>query len=92
MNDARRRRIRTAIKELREDTTDVEMVRGILEDVQSEEEDARDNTPESLQESDGYMVREESCDFLDDALGTLDSDDPGTFANVIETLLQIDGV
>ena len=88
MDNIRRRRIRAAIEELRKDTPDIDVVRSILEGVQGEEEDARDNTPESLQETDRYIVCEESCDALEEAVDALDDD----IEAAVEALSRIDGV
>lgn len=65
MNKARRaelNRIINAIQELKND----------LEVVHDEEEDAMDNMPESLQDSDRYYAMEEAVDSMDDALDELD--------------------
>lgn len=65
MNKARRaslNRIINAIQELKND----------LEVVHDEEEDAMDNMPESLQDSDRYCAMEEAVDSMDNALDELD--------------------
>lgn len=92
LNNTRRQRIRAAIKELQKDKPDIDVARSILEDVLSEEEDARDNTPESLQESDRYQVCEESCDLLEQAIDDLCNEDGIDIEDVLDTLAQIDGV
>lgn len=92
MNNIRRQQIRAVIKELREGKLDIDMARSILEDVLSEEEDARDNTPESLQESDRYQVCEESCDLLEQAIDDLGNEEDADIEDVLNTLSQIDGV
>lgn len=88
----RRRRIRTAIKELQKDKPDIDVARSLLEGVLNEEEDARDNTPESLQESDRYQVSEESCDLLEQAIDDLGNEEDTDIDDVLNTLSQIDGV
>lgn len=92
LNNTRRRQIKMAIKELQKDKPDIDMARSILEDVLSEEEDARDNTPESLQESDRYQVCEESCDLLEQAINDLGDEEDTNIEDVLDTLAQIDGV
>lgn len=92
LNNTRRRQIRMAIKELQKDKPDIDMVRSILEDVLSEEEDARDNIPESLQESDRYQVCEESCDLLEQAIDDLGNEENTNIEDVLDTLAQIEGV
>lgn len=88
MNNVRRRRIRVVIDELRKDVPNIEMARSIIENVQGEEEDVRDNTPESLQEFERYAVCEESCDALEEALDALDDD----IETAVVALSRIDGV
>lgn len=92
LNNMRRRQIRAAIKELQKDKPNIDVARSILEDVLSEEEDARDNTPESLQESDRYQVCEESCDLLEQAIDDLGNEEETDIGDVLDTLAQIDGV
>lgn len=65
MNKARRaelNRIINAIQDLKSD----------LEIVHDEEEEAMDNMPESLQDSDRYCAMEEAVDSMDNALDELD--------------------
>lgn len=80
-----------AIEKLRKDKPEIETARNIMEDILSEEEDARDNIPESLQDSDRYQVCEESCDLLEQAIDALDEEDTD-IEDVLNTLAQIDGV
>lgn len=92
MNNSRRRRLRLAIEKLRKDKPEIETARNILEDILSEEEDARDNIPESLQDSDRYQVCEESCDLLEQAIDVLGDEEDTDIEDVLNTLAQIDGV
>lgn len=92
MNNMRRQQIRVAIKELQKDKPDVDAARSILEDVLSEEEDARDNIPESLQESDRYQVCEDSCDLLEQVIDDLGNEEETDIEDALNTLAQIDGV
>lgn len=80
------------MKELRRKRPDLDAARSILEDVLSEEEEARDNTPESLQESERYGVCEESCDLLEQAIDDLCNEEDTDVEDVLNTLAQIDGV
>lgn len=43
-----------------------------LREVQSEEEECRDNMPENLQNSDRYMQSEEACDQLAECVDALE--------------------
>lgn len=81
-----------AIEKLQKDKPDIETARSILEDILSEEEDARDNIPESLQDSDRYQVCEESCDLLEQAIEELGDEEDTDIGDVLNTLAQIDGV
>lgn len=92
LNNMRRQQIRVAIKELQKDKPDVDAARSILEDVLSEEEDARDNIPESLQESDRYQVCEDSCDLLEQVIDDLGNEEETDIEDALNTLAQIDGV
>lgn len=46
--------------------------RSLLEDLLQEEEDAMDNVPESLHDSDRYHDMEEAVDFISDAISQLE--------------------
>lgn len=81
-----------AIEKLQKDKPDIETARSILEDILNEEEDARDNIPESLQDSDRYQVCEESCDLLEQAIDELGDEEDTDIGDVLNTLAQIDGV
>ena len=92
VNNARRRQIRAAIRELQKDIPEIGLVLDILESALRDEEDARDNTVESFQDTDAYNIREESCELLDEAISVIDVDDTDTFHEAIDILFQIDGV
>lgn len=66
MNNARRKRI-TALRDK------AYCLQDELEAILEEEQEARDNIPESLQGSERYERAEESCYRLEDALETLTS-------------------
>lgn len=71
MNKARRIRIQKQVIRLEsilDYKTELEDIRDELEDTNMEEEMARDNTPESLQESDRYIESEEISDKIDSAI------------------------
>lgn len=92
MNNQRRKWIRTLIRELQMPSPDLDRISCDLDNLLYEECDAMDNIPESLQESDRYMVAEESCSYLEDAISALDPDDPDSAEEVVEILMQIDGI
>ena len=94
MNNTRRKTIRGIINRLTSECADLDMIRNEIEDLLSEEEEARDNTPENLQNSDIYTVKEESCDYLQEALDELDNidEDDHDYTCVVKALENIDGV
>lgn len=92
LDNTRRRRIRAAIKELQKDKSNIDEVRDILEDILSEEENVRDNTPESFHELDRYQICEESCDLLEQAIDDLSNEEDTDIEAVLDTLAQIDGI
>lgn len=51
----------------------LESINEDLANVLREEEDARDNTPENLQETERYEQMEEACDNLEEASEYIDS-------------------
>lgn len=98
MNDSRRRRIRKIIKMVGNPNQDWEAIRMELSDLLDEENEAMENIPESLQDSDRYYVCEESVDYLETALSAadVDMDDPESCLEavdeIVDALSQIDGV
>lgn len=69
----------------------------------SEEDDARESIPEGLQDSDRYLVSEESSDLMESAIDSLETalssfDDNDlevarlSINEAIDNLMQIDGV
>lgn len=99
MNNTRRRRIRKLIAALMTRSHDWDDVKNELEDILSEEQEAMDNIPESLQDTERYVIAEESVDYLETAssLADVDPDDEeeaiqDVIDELIETLQSIDGV
>lgn len=86
MNNTRRKAIRKSIQDINEIiprinaladslksiVTDVEIIKADIECIQYDEEDARDNIPESLQDSERYWASDEACDNLSDAVTELE--------------------
>lgn len=66
MNNARRKRIDEAMKHL-------SLARELLETVRDEEQEAYDNLPENLQESERGQKMEEAVDSLDTAVSDLEN-------------------
>lgn len=92
MNNSRRKAIRNIIKLLRESCPNFDYIEAELNDILEEETEAMENIPESLQDTDRYMIAEDSVNCLDEALGALDADDPNCIEEVIDALQQIDGI
>lgn len=65
MNKIRRKNLQSIIDQLEE-------LKSSLEDLQSEEEEYRDNMPENLQGSERYELADASCDNLCDAVSNLE--------------------
>ena len=65
MNKARRRQIAEVINS-------IEIIKGVIEEIRDDEEDAYDNMPESLQESDRGEAMQEAVEFLENACDSLD--------------------
>lgn len=74
MNDKRRRQLKSLIKQLEKVSAKLEQLKNDAEEIQSaivelrdEEQDAFDNLPESIQETERGERMEEAVDKLDDA-------------------------
>lgn len=65
MNNTRRKSLRALMDQLEE-------IKSSLVEIQSEEEDYRDNIPENLQGSERYEKAEDACSNLEDAVSTLE--------------------
>lgn len=65
MNAIRRKKISLLVEALEE-------LKGELEAVRDEEQEAFDNIPEAFQETDRYADAEEKLDYLDSAFGGLE--------------------
>lgn len=92
MNNARRKMIRAIIKRLQGPSPDWTSIESDLNDLLDEETDAMDNIPDSLQDTDRYQICEESVEYLDEAIGYIEPEDPDSAENVITALRQIDGI
>ena len=84
--------IRAIIKRLQGPSPDWTSIESDLNDLLDEETDAMDNIPDSLQDTDRYQICEESVEYLDEAIGYIEPEDPDSAENVIAALRQIDGV
>ena len=65
MNKIRRKNLQAIIDRLEE-------LKGSLEDLQTEEEEYRDNIPENFQSGERYERTEEICESLSDAVSSLE--------------------
>ena len=88
MNRNRRKSLRTILGQMDELSTVLETVKEALQDVLNEEQEAYDNLPEGLQESDRGQQMQEYIDALEgvvDSLGELDIEDLyGTIEEIAE--------
>lgn len=74
MNNARRKQIEAAIKQLEEAKSFIEAARDSVEMIKSDEEEYRDNMPESLQGSEKYERADTAVSNLDEVYEALDID------------------
>jgi hypothetical protein len=65
MNNKRRKALEAVFDQLNE-------TKGVLEDMQIEEEEYRDNIPENMQNSERYTRTEKICDDLEEAVSLLE--------------------
>jgi len=65
MNKARRKQLQALLDRFEE-------LQAELEGLQTEEEESRDNIPENLWGSERYEKAEETCSYLEDAVGSLE--------------------
>ena len=79
MNNNRRKEIKNIIDriasfeiEISETMSKLEDLKSDVEDILAEEENARDNIPESLQDSECYEKSDAACDSLSDAVDALE--------------------
>lgn len=88
MNRIRRKSLRAILGQMDELSTVLETVKEALQDVLNEEQEAYDNLPEGLQESDRGQQMQEYIDALEgvvDSLGELDIEDLyGTIEEIAE--------
>ena len=88
MNRIRRKSLRTILGQMDELSTVLATVKEALQDVLNEEQEAYDNLPEGLQESDRGQQMQEYIDALEgvvDSLGELDIEDLyGTIEEIAE--------
>ena len=88
MNRIRCKSLRTILGQMDELSTVLETVKEALQDVLNEEQEAYDNLPEGLQESDRGQQMQEYIDALEgvvDSLGELDIEDLyGTIEEIAE--------
>ena len=88
MNRIRRKSLRTILGQMDELSTVLETVKEALQDVLNEEQEAYDNLPEGLQESDRGQQMQGYIDALEgvvDSLGELDIEDLyGTIEEIAE--------
>ena len=88
MNRIRRKSLKAVLGQMDELSTALETVKEALQDVLNEEQEAYDNLPEGLQESDRGQQMQEYIDALEgvvDSLGELDIEDLyGTIEEIAE--------
>lgn len=95
MNNNRRKEIKDVLDrikgfeiEISETMSKLEDLKSDMEDILTDEENARDNIPESLQDSEQYEKADVACDNLANAVDLLDNiiSTPADFQEVIAYL------
>ena len=75
MNNTRRRKIKNIMDRMEELRQLLSDISSDLEEVKDEEEEARDNIPESLWETEKYQKADEAVDALENAMSYLEDMD-----------------
>ncbi|MPM11455.1 hypothetical protein SDC9_57799 [bioreactor metagenome] len=101
MNNARRKILSCCLEMLRKAGTEeeIESAKAIIESILDEENDSRENTPESLQESDQYCKSEEASDdmesavnALEDAISALEDNEDQSKSSIREAIEYLEGI
>ena len=88
MNNERRKRIKLAIGRLQDLQAQVESIKDDVDSLQSEESDAFDSLPESLQGSDKGLSMETCIDNLSSVVDELDSFDFDAVVTALESAME----
>lgn len=92
MNKKMRARVSKLIQSLQGSNPDLGVAQDILSDILDTEETSRDNVEEYFPDSDLYCTLSDNCDYLEEAIDSIDVDDPDCVEDVIKALQQIDGI
>ena len=92
MNKKTKTKIKKLIIELQSGHPDLEDVHDVLSDILFDEEMERDNMEEYFSETERYQIISDNCDALDEAVDSIDIDNPDCIEDVVAALKQIDGV
>ena len=84
MNNATRKKIRNLAREVESHGDVLDIIRGQIEELQTEEEEKYDNLPEGLQDSEAGARLQESSDALQEAIDALESLDLGEILDPLE--------
>lgn len=85
MNNDRRKAIDKVLTQLYDLAPLIEFALGELEGIRDEEQDAYDNMPEGLQQSERGQASEQAISELEDAISTLQDWDVDTIISSLET-------
>lgn len=86
MNNTRRKRLSFVLAKLEELDSLRELTRELLSDVLTEEQEALDNLPESLQESERGQQMQEYIDIMEEVTGELDLMDIESLADQLRDI------
>lgn len=88
MNNLRRKAIKAAIAKLEALQEDFNILKEEIENIMDEEQEAMDNVPESLQETDRYYAMEEAVDNLTYAVDVFENFDFEEITSYLEEAMN----
>lgn len=88
MNRERRKQIEAATAKIAEAEAALQAAQEIIQEVRDDEEAARDNLPESLQDGERGQAMQEAIDALDSALSDIEGVDFSEMTSQLETAAQ----
>ena len=88
MNKERRKQIEAATAKIAEAEAALQAAQEIIQEVRDDEEAARENLPESLQDGERGQAMQEAIDALDSALSEIEGVDFSEMTSQLETATQ----
>jgi threonine dehydrogenase-like Zn-dependent dehydrogenase len=88
VNKERRKAIAAAIAVIEEAREKLDMAKEMIDDIKSEEEEYKENMPESMQDGDKGQRADEAIDALGEAYGLIENFDIDEITGQLETAAQ----